>query len=145
MRSVVDEQFPHNDLTERIIGAAIKVHRGLGPGLLESAYKVCLCDELTRAGMQCSSQVPLPVVYERRRLECGYRMDLVVEKAVIVEIKCVEAIAPIHEAQMLTYLRLSKLPVGLLFNFNVQRLRDGIARLALTKPSSFSASSAPLR
>lgn len=145
MRETTGQDYPHSDLTERVIGAAIKVHRGLGPGLLESAYEVCLCDELGRAGLQWSNQVPLPVVYEGRRLDCGYRMDLVVEQKVIIEIKCIDSIAPIHEAQLLTDLRPSKLPVGLILNFNVQRLRDGIVRLAHTQSGSFSASSAALR
>lgn len=145
MREATGHDYPHSDLTEKVIGAAIKVHRGLGPGLLESAYEVCPCDELDRAGLQWSNQVPLPVVYEGRRLDCGYRMDLVVEQRVTIEIKCVDAIASIHEAQLLTYLRLSQPPIGLILNFNVHRLRDGIVRLALTKPGSFSASSAALR
>jgi len=142
------DHYPHQELTATVIGAAMKVHRALGPGLLESAYEVCLCDELERSGLAYKSQVALPVVYEGRQLECGYRMDIVVEDKVILEIKCVDALAPIHEAQVLTYLRLSKLPVALLINFNVQRLRDGIKRLALTHsslPSSLSAPFAPLR
>jgi GxxExxY protein len=144
-----EEQYPYQELTSTIIGAAIKVHRGLGPGLLESAYEICLCDELDRTGLAFQRQVALPVIYEGRTLECGYRMDIVVENKVILEIKCADALSSIHEAQALTYLRLSGLPVALLINFNVKRLRDGIKRLALTMSSSIdsphSAPSAPLR
>ena len=105
-------------LTERVIGLAIEVHRALGPGLLESAYEECLCLELERAGFGYARQVPLPVVYKGRRLECGYRLDVVVESALILEIKSVEQLLPIHDAQLLTYLRLSRQKVGLLVNFN---------------------------
>jgi GxxExxY protein len=95
-----DEQaYPHQEITESVIGAAIKVHRALEPGLLESAYEVCLADEMTRRGIRHQQQVPLPVVFEGRRFDCGYRMDFVVENAVILELKCVEAVLPIHEAQ----------------------------------------------
>ena len=105
-------------LTERVIGLAIEVHRALGPGLLESAYEECLCLELEHAGLGYARQVPLPVVYKGRRLECGYRLDVVVESALILEIKSVEQLLPIHDAQLLTYLRLSRQKVGLLVNFN---------------------------
>ena len=122
--------------TEQIIGAAIQVHRTLGPGLLESAYETCLLYELTQRRLKAQQQVPLPVVYGRVRLDCGYRLDLVVESAVIVEIKSVEKIAPIHEAQLLSYLRLAGLNVGLLLNFNCRVLRDGIRRIVNDYPDS---------
>ena len=117
-----------NGITERIIGAAIQVHRALGPGLLESAYEACLAFELGARGMSVEQQKPLPVVYQGVKLECGYRIDLLVEGAVIVEIKSVESLAPIHEAQVITYLKLSGCKVGLLMNFNVPVLKDGIRR-----------------
>lgn len=103
----------------------------LGPGLLESAYEECLCHELGTCGLACRRQVPLPVAYKEVRLECGYRLDVVVEDAVVVELKAVETILPVHEAQLLTYLRLSGLRVGLLINFNVPVLKDGIVRRVL--------------
>jgi GxxExxY protein len=118
-------------LSGRIIGMAIQVHRHLGPGLLESAYEECLCFDLAEAGIDYARQVSLPVVYKGVRLDCGYRMDLVVDNRVVVEIKAVDAIAPIHKAQLLTYLRLSGHKVGLLMNFNVVVLKDGLHRLTL--------------
>ena len=121
----------HREITETVIAAAIEVHRALGPGLLESAYEECLAYELTARGASFTRQVPLPVVYKDVRLDCGYRMDFVVQESVIVEVKSVEALAPIHEAQLLTYLRLSAKRVGLLINFNVLRLVDGIIRRVL--------------
>jgi len=120
-----------NEITERIIGAAIEVHRGLGPGLLESAYEECLCHDLQLAGLSFERQRPLPVEYKGIRLECGYRLDLLVENAVVVEIKAISAIEPIHEAQLLTYLRLGGWRVGLLINFNVPVLKNGIRRRVL--------------
>jgi GxxExxY protein len=114
-----------------VIGLAIEVHRHLGPGLLESAYEECLSFELGLAGIGYRRQVPLPVVYKDVRLDCGYRMDVVIENEVIVEIKATERIMPIHEAQMLTYLRLSGLHVGLLMNFNDVTLRNGLRRVVL--------------
>lgn len=120
-----------NALTERVIGLAIDVHRELGPGLLESAYEECLCFELKQSGLSHERQVPLPVVYKGARLDCGYRLDVVVEKEVIVEIKAVERLMPIHDAQVLTYLRLSGRKVGLLMNFNGVVLKDGLRRLVL--------------
>lgn len=119
-----------NDLTDSIIGAAIEVHRELGPGLLESAYHQCLCHELTLRGLSWKSQVPLPVVYKGVKLDCGYAMDIVVEQLVVVELKTVETLLPVHEAQMITYLKLSGLHVGLLVNFYTQVLRKGIKRFA---------------
>lgn len=138
-------QYEHSDLTNRIIGAAIAVHRELGPGLLESAYEECLASEFGVVGLAFERQVPLPVVYRNTRLDCGYRLDFVVESHVILELKAIDKIAPIHEAQLMTYLRLSKRPVGLLMNFNVPVLKDGIVRRALTHSPVISASSASQR
>ena len=118
-------------LSERVIGSAIAVHRELGPGLLESIYEECLCFELKQSGLACRRQVSLPVVYKRIQLDCGYRMDIVVEKQLVLEIKAVEQLLPIHEAQMLTYLRLSGLRVALLMNFNSVALKDGLRRFVL--------------
>jgi GxxExxY protein len=117
-----------NGITEKIIGAAIQVHRVLGPGLLESAYEACLAFELGRQGLKVEQQKPLPVIYERVKLECGYRIDLLVEGLVVVEIKSVDALAPIHEAQVMSYLKLSGCKLALLINFNVRVLKDGIRR-----------------
>ena len=118
-----------NKITESIIGAAIEVHRALGPGLLESAYETCLTFELVQSGLKVEQQKPLPVVYREVKLDCGYRLDLLVEEAVIVEVKAVDRLAPIHQAQLLSYLRLSGCKVGLLINFNVKVLKDGIRRV----------------
>jgi len=121
-----------NDLlTEKIIGAAIEVHRALGPGLLESAYEECLCHELHLGGIAFSRQQPLPVIYKGMHLDCGYRLDMVVEGRVVVELKTVDRILPIHEAQLLTYLRLAGIHTGLILNFNVPALRQGIKRMVL--------------
>jgi GxxExxY protein len=114
-----------------VIGAAIEVHRSLGPGLLESAYEECLCYELHVAGLTYRRQVDLPVTYKSVRLDCGYRMDLVVEERLVIELKTVEKILPIHEAQLLTYLRLSGIRTGLLVNFNTPALRQGLKRMRL--------------
>jgi GxxExxY protein len=118
-------------LTDQIIGFAIEVHRHLGPGLLESAYEECLCFELNRTGMDFKRQVPLPVVYKSVRLDCGYRIDIVVEGRLILELKAIERLMAIHEAQVLTYMRLSGIQTGLLLNFNTPVLKDGIRRLML--------------
>lgn len=118
-------------LTGKIIGAAIEVHRVLGPGLLESAYEECLCHELHLAGIAFMRQQPLPVVYKGIRLDCGYRLDVVVEGKVILELKTVDRLLPIHEAQILTYLRLTTIHTGLILNFNVPTLRQGIKRMVL--------------
>jgi GxxExxY protein len=118
-------------LTQRIIGAAIEVHRALGPGLLESAYEECLCYELTQLGLHFRRQVPLPVDYKEVKLDCGYKMDAVVQNAVVLELKAVEKLLPIHEAQLLTYLKLSGLRKGLLLNFHAEVLRNGIKRIVL--------------
>ncbi|MBV8458934.1 MAG: GxxExxY protein [Acetobacteraceae bacterium] len=127
----MDEISPRDPLTKRIIGLAIAVHRELGPGLLESAYEECLCFELKQAGIAYGRQVPLAIVYKGIRLDCGYRLDLVVRQELIVEIKSVEQLLPIHEAQLLTYLRLSGRNIGLLMNFNTVVLKDGIRRFVL--------------
>jgi len=118
----------HENLTESIIGAAIEVHKELGPGLMESAYEECLCHELSVRDLPFQRQVPLPVCYKKIKLDCGYRMDIVVGNTVVLELKSIEIILPIHEAQLITYLKLSRLPVGLLINFNVPLLKDGILR-----------------
>ena len=118
-------------LTRDVIGLAIEVHRELGPGLLESAYEECLCFELRQAGIGYSRQQPLAIIYKGVRLDCGYRLDVVVQKELIVEIKSVEQLLPIHNAQLLTYLRLSGCKTGLLLNFNSVILKDGIRRLVL--------------
>jgi GxxExxY protein len=119
-----------NALTSGVIGAALTVHRELGPGLLESAYEACLAFELLERGLEFERQKPLPLIYRGCSLDCGYRLDLLVEKAVIVEIKAIDGLGPIHTAQVLSYLRLSGCRVGLLINFNVKWLvRQGIKRL----------------
>lgn len=118
-----------NMLTEQLIGAGIDIHRELGPGLLESAYEECLCYELQQLGLRFVRQQPLPVVYKNVRLDCGYRMDLVVENSVILELKTVERLLPIHEAQLMTYLRLTGHPVGLLLNFTVPLFTSGVKRI----------------
>jgi GxxExxY protein len=118
----------NHQLTHEIIGAAIEVHRLLGPGLLESAYEECLCHELKLHNLSVQRQVPVPVVYKDVKLECGNRLDLVVENKVVLELKSIEAFSPVHEAVMLTYLRLSGFRIGLLINFNVSIWKDGIRR-----------------
>lgn len=118
-------------LTEKIIGLAIEVHRVLGPGLLESAYEECLCHEFKENRIAFQRQVALPVVYKSVHLDCGYRMDIVVDGGVVIEIKTVEKLLPVHEAQLLTYLKLSGNRTGLLLNFNSAVLRDGIRRMVL--------------
>jgi GxxExxY protein len=118
-----------NQVSGIVVNAAMRVHSVLGPGLLESAYQVCLEQELRKRGLIVEAQLGLPVIYEGEKLDLGYRIDLLVENLVIVEVKCVEAIHPVHEAQLLSYLRLSGKNVGLLINFYVPRLRDGIKRM----------------
>lgn len=120
-----------NVLTREIIGAAIEVHRHLGPGLLESAYRKCLMQELFLRGISYKHEYPLPLAYKGVRLDSGYRLDLIVENAVVVEVKAVESLAKIHESQLLTYLRLGEWTVGLLINFNVDVLKNGIRRRVL--------------
>jgi GxxExxY protein len=129
-------------ITERIIGAAIDVHRALGPGLMESAYEECLAAELADRRLRFARQVPVPLVYKGRRLDCAYRIDFLVEFRVVVEIKALDRLQPIHEAQLLTYLRLGGWHIGLLLNFHVPVLRDGIRRLVLGNPDE-SPSSCP--
>ena len=118
-----------DSITEKIIGAAISVHRELSPGLLESAYEECVCFELGQLGLRFERQVPLPVQYKKVKLDCGYRMDIVVENLVIVELKAAERIIPVHEAQLLSYLKLARLRVGLLLNFHTPVLKSGLKRI----------------
>ena len=120
-----------NELTGKIIGAAIEVHKTIGPGLLESAYEECLCRELELRGISFVRQKELPIEYKGIKLDCGYRMDLVVAESVVVELKAWDNLLPIHEAQLLTYMKLTRTKIGLLINFNFPNLRDGIKRLAL--------------
>jgi len=120
-----------NRVTERIIGAAIEVHRHLGPGLLESTYETCLAYELQTAGLKVERQKSLPLIYKSITIDQGYRLDLLVEKQVIVELKAVEKLMPVHEAQLLSYLKLSGCKVGLLINFNVKLLKYGVKRFIL--------------
>ncbi len=126
---ITEHAEKNSDLTGKIIGAAIEVHRELGPGLLESAYEACLIYELRLKCFKVEHQKPQPVFYKDIMLECGYRLDLVVEDQVIIEIKSVDALAPIHKAQLLSYLKLSGCKVGLLINFNVKILKDGVCRM----------------
>ncbi len=118
-----------NDVSGQVVDAAIKVHRSLGPGLLESAYQACLAFELRDRGLRVETEVALPIVYREVQLEVGYRIDLLVENQVLVEIKSVDRLIPIHQAQVLSYLKMSKKRIGLLINFNVTLLKDGIKRL----------------
>jgi GxxExxY protein len=131
MRNSGKHDLSEKTLTERILGFAINVHRALGPGLLESVYEECLCHELATATVPFIRQQAIPVVYATVKLECGFRADIVVANRVLVEIKSIDRFAPIHEAQILTYLRLSNLRVGLLLNFNSVRMVDGIKRMVL--------------
>ena len=130
-----------NALTDKIIGSAIEVHKALGPASLESAYVECLCFELLQSGLSVERQVSLPVEYKEIKLDYGYRMDLVIENLVVVELKTVEKLIPIHDAQLLTYLKLYQKSVGLLLNFNVPILKDGIKRIV----NNFKESSASQR
>jgi len=122
------EESGINSVTSAIIGAAMKVHSALGPGLLEKAYLACLAYELRKQGFDVKTEVELPVIYESVRIDLGYRIDLLVNDLVIVELKCVEKIAPVHEAQIISYIRMCKKNVGLLINFHVRHLKDGIKR-----------------
>jgi GxxExxY protein len=126
------DQVELNELTKQIIGAAIEVHRHLGPGLLESAYGTCLVYELGQLGLSVERQKSLPLIYKEIRLDQGYRIDLLVEQKVVVEIKVVDKITPVHEAQVLSYLRFSGCKVGLLLNFNVKLLKNGIRRFIMS-------------
>ena len=125
------EGMEFDELSNKVIGCAIEVHRGLGPGLLESTYEQCLARELSLANISFEIQAPLPVVYKGLQLDCGYRIDLLVEKRLIIELKAVDRLLPIHEAQILTYMKLAEISLGLLINFNVRLLRDGIKRFVL--------------
>jgi GxxExxY protein len=120
-----------DELSRKVIGCAIEVHRNLGPGLLESTYRQCLACELSRANIPFQMEVPIPVRYKELRLDCGYRIDLLVKGDLIVEIKSIETLLPIHQAQILTYMRLAKVPIGLLINFNLTKLQNGIKRFVL--------------
>jgi GxxExxY protein len=121
----------HEELTEKLIASAIEVHRHLGPGLLESAYEECFCHELKLQSVTFERQKPLHLEYKGIKLDCGYRMDVVADDKAVVEIKCVEKIIPVHEAQLLTYLKLSGLKVGLIINFHTRFIKDGMKRLVL--------------
>ncbi len=125
------QKLVERELTQEVIGAAIEVHRALGPGLLESAYQACLAYELTERGLAVECQKPLPLVYKQVQLDSAYRLDIVVENRVLIEIKAVDEVTPIHKAQILSYLKLSPLKVGLLLNFNVKLLKDGIYRFVV--------------
>ena len=131
MPSIHGPSIHGEEMSPRLIGLAIDVHRYLGPGLLESAYEECLCVELAEANIAYERQVAVPIVYKGVRLDCGYRMDLVVDRCLVVEIKAIERLMPIHSAQILTYLRLSGHKVGLLMNFNAILLKDGLRRFVL--------------
>ena len=128
---MIGDQTERDPLTEKVIGLAIEVHRALGPGLLESAYEECFCFELKSREVSFQRKVQLPVVYKNIKLDCGYRMDVVVDERLVVELKTVDRLLPIHDAQLLTYLKLSKIRTGLLLNFNTAVLKDGIRRLVL--------------
>jgi GxxExxY protein len=127
----VAPKLRYEELTEKILGAAIEVHRALGPGLLESAYEECLCYELNLRGLRFLRQISVPVKYKGINLDCGYQLDIIVEDIVILELKSVDRIASIHEAQLLTYMKLLNKPVGFIINFNVPVLRSGIVRKVL--------------
>ena len=118
-------------LTDKVIGAAIEVHRTLGPGLLESAYEQCLCHELINRGLAIQRQIPIPVIYKGKEIECGFRADLIVDDTLLIELKAVERLLPLHQAQVLTYLKLSGLSTGLFINFNTKVLKDGIKRFVI--------------
>ncbi len=124
----------YKDLTERIIGIAIDVHKKLGPGLLENAYKQCLAYEFKKANISFQMEVNCPILYKEVEISCGFRIDLLIEDKIIIELKCVDKIIPIHEAQLLTYLKLTNKMLGLIINFNEVYLKDGIRRMVLQKP-----------
>jgi len=121
----------YEDLTKEIIGAAIEVHKLIGPGMLESAYEECLCYELKLRGLNYERQKPVPIVYKKIKLECGYRIDILVENKIILELKAAEGFNPVHEAQILTYMRFAEKRLGLLINFNVTKLTNGLKRYIL--------------
>ncbi len=120
-----------SELTSQIIGAAIEVHRALGPGLLESCYEACLCYELSQRGLKFERQSPIPVVYKEVKLDCGFKADLIVEDSVVVELKAVDKLTDVHQAQVMTHMRLTGMQVGLLINFNVRYLKQGLRRIVL--------------
>jgi GxxExxY protein len=124
-----------DELTEKVIGCAIEVHKALGPGLLERIYEECLFDELHRAGLSVERQKPMPITYKERIFSAAFKMDLLVNNQLVIELKTVEALLPVHEAQILTYMKLSKVPLGLLMNFNAFRLVDGLKRMILDIPA----------
>lgn len=130
-QAATSKMMSANDVSHEILKAAMKVHSVLGPGLLESAYEACLAHELKKTGFKVQTQLELPVVYEEIKLELGYRIDLVVNNLVIVELKCVEEISRLHQAQLLSYLKLSRIDLGLIINFNVLHLKDGIKRMVV--------------
>ena len=132
-----------DNITGTIINCAIDVHKALGPGLLESAYEACLAFELAEQGLKIERQKPLPIVYRDVKLDCGYRLDILVEESVVIEIKVVDQIAPIHKAQLLSYLRLSECKVGLLINFNVKILKSGVSRMVNNFPDSLRSPRSP--
>lgn len=132
----VEEKDRLDQITRQIIGAVIEVHKAIGPGLLESAYQACLVFELRHRGLRVDEQVPLAVLYKDVRLDCGYRLDLLVEDSVIGEIKAVEQLCPIHDAQLLSYLRIAHKQVGLLINFHNRVLKDGLKRIVNEFPDS---------
>ena len=132
----MDQEERLNKITETIIGVAINIHRALGQGLLESAYEVCMVYDLIQVGMKVEQQKPLPVVYRGVKLECGYRLDLMIENEVIVEIKSIDKLLPIHKAQLMSYLKLADCKVGLLINVNVEILKSGIQRVVNNFPDS---------
>ncbi len=132
----MEEKDRLDSITRGIIGAAIEVHKALGPGLLESAYEVCLAYELRELGFKVEQQLPLPITYKQVKLDCGYRLDLLVDDSVIVEVKAIEHLAPIHDAQLLSYLKLSGKRVGLLLNSHVRILKDGLKRIVNEFPDS---------
>jgi GxxExxY protein len=132
----VEPSPAQNEISRQIVDSAFTVHQALGPGLLESVYEQCLRHELATRGVAVQRQAALPLVYKGVPIEAGFRIDLIVERQIVVEVKTVERILPIHEAQLLTYLKLSSLPMGLLINFNVALIRDGIRRMVLTSQAS---------
>lgn len=136
------EEMEANEITSQILAAAFKVHTAIGPGVLESVYQTCLHHELRKAGLRVEAQVTVPVHYDGLHLESGYRIDLLVEYMIIVELKCVDALLPIHKAQLLTYLKLANKPLGLLLNFDVVHMREGVRRIINNryKPSASAAS-----
>ena len=131
MEAKYDSKLYDHPLTKKVIGCAIEVHRHLGPGLLETTYQRCLKKELSLNGIHFENEYPLPVHYKGEKLDCGYRVDLMVEDLIVVELKAVDQISRIHQAQLLTYMKLAEMPIGLLLNFNVGLLKDGINKFVL--------------